>query len=301
MEKSDEIYEKYFESGRVLANALDKTKSIIKPGMKLIDICNFAENEILKHGAQLAFPLNIGINEIAAHYSSPINDKSTIPDECLVKLDLGASIDGFLTDSAITVNVGGNEELERFIIAAESALSSAIKEVRAGVRVNELGEIVEKVINKFNLKPIRNLSGHQMTQYNLHAGISVPNIKSNDMGSSYKFKDGDVFAIEPFSTDGMGAVYSGNKTYIYALMKKKSKNLPAHISRLLNRIWNERRKLPFSTRWYKDIPNHYIKQLLRMNILYKYPVLVEANGGKVAQAEHTIIVHNDSCTIITKN
>ncbi len=298
---SEEDKEKYFKAGKILAETLEKTKKLVKPGKKLLEISEFAENEIRRRGADLAFPLNIGINEIAAHYSSPIKDNKTIPDNCIVKLDLGASIDGFLTDSAISINVGGNEELEKFIIAAETALSSALKIIKAGVSIVKCGEIIEKIIKKFNLKPIRNLMGHQIKQYNLHAGISVPNVQKFSSEIDYKFKDGDVFALEPFTTDGAGLVYSGNATYIYSLIKKvKKRNLPAHIINILTRIWNERKKLPFSLRWYKDIPNHHIKQLLRMNILHKYPVLVEISGGKVAQAEHTILIHNDSCSIITQ-
>ena len=299
MEISEEDIEKYYKSGEILAKALKKTKTIVKPGKKVVDICNFAENEILSQGAHLAFPLNLGINEIAAHYSSNSNDNTVIPDEGLVKIDLGANIDGFLSDSAITINIDGNEKFEKFIIAAETSLLSAIKIIKAGVKISRVGEIVEKIINKFNLKPIRNLSGHQIKQYNLHAGISVPNI-AQTMDRDYKFKEGDVFALEPFTTDGAGLVYSGNKTYIYALSKKKGKNLPSHLTNIINDIWSARKKLPFSLRWYKDIPNRYFKQLIRMNLFDKYPVLIEAKNGKVAQAEHTILVHKDSCTILTK-
>jgi methionyl aminopeptidase len=299
MSLAEENVEKYYKSGKILAETLNKARNLVKPGKKVIDICEFAEKEILKNGADLAFPLNVGINEIAAHYTSPINDKTVIPKHGLVKLDLGASVDGFLSDSAITINIDNDERLEKYIIAAESALLEAIKNVKSGIRVEQLGELIEKVINKFDLKPISNLSGHQMKRYNLHAGVSVPNVKEHGYIDSYKFKEGDVFAIEPFTTGGSGAVHSSNDTYIYALIKR-AKKLPKHLSQIINKIWDDRRKLPFSLRWYDEYPPRYVKQILRRNLFYEYPVLIENNNGLVGQAEHTILVHQDSCTILTE-
>ncbi|MBD3230274.1 MAG: type II methionyl aminopeptidase [Candidatus Lokiarchaeota archaeon] len=298
----DEILEKYHKSGQILARALEKTKKYIKAGRKVINVCKFAENEILKTGADLAFPLNIGINDVAAHYTSPINDESIIPDDCLVKLDLGASVDGYLSDSALTVRIGDSENLENHIIAANESLSAAIKMIKEGVTVNDIGTVIENVISKYNLKPIKNLSGHQMQRFNLHSGVSVPNIKTKGFRNGYKFKKGDVFAVEPFTTEGGGAVYSGNNTYIYSLRKKSVKRLPAHLKGIIEKIWSKRRKLPFSLRWVKDmnIPIRFIKQLLRRNIFYKYPVLIEVENGVVAQAEHTLVVNKDSCTVFTQ-
>ncbi|MHA1249904.1 MAG: type II methionyl aminopeptidase [Candidatus Helarchaeota archaeon] len=297
---SDEIMEKYFKAGEILARVLRKTKEYIKPGKKLIDICEYAENQIRKNGAELAFPLNIGIDDVAAHYTSPIKDGTVIPENCLLKLDLGANIDGYLVDSAISLNIGDNEEYEKLIIAAESALSAAIKTIKSGVKVYKVGEIVEKVIKKFGFNPIRNLSGHKMRRYELHTGITVPNVKTQSMNSNYTFKEGDVFALEPFTTNGKGMVYSGKNVYIYALLKKSGKNLPAHIINIVNKIWSDRKRLPFSPRWYRDIPSYHLKQMERLKLVYRYPVLLEVSKGVVAQAEHTIIVNKDSSTILTQ-
>jgi len=297
-----ENLEKYRVAGKVLATALENSRTRVKPGAKLLDITRFIEDEMIRNkGFALSFPLNIGINEITAHYSCPFNDASIIPSEGLVKLDAGVQIDGFTTDMAISIQVG-TDKYQVLLDAAEAGLETAIKTIKAGVKVGEVGVTVEKTIQSYGVKPISNLSGHLMTQYQLHAGVSVPSVGVQDPSNAYRFKSGDIFALEPFTTasTAAGIVRDRTDAYIYALLKRKVRNLPPNILRLINRIWGERRSLPFSFRWYEVIPETLINRLLGEKIIHMFPVLVEASKQVVAQAEKTILVQNDGCEIITK-
>jgi len=298
----EESLEKYFAAGKVLASALENIGAHIEAGVKLLDITNVIEDQMIqKKGYTLAFPLNIGINEVTAHYSCPLNDTTEIPPQCLIKLDAGVQLDGFPTDMAITIQVG-TEEYQPLIDAANAGLETAIKTIKAGVKVGDVGIAVEKTIKSYGVKPINNLSGHLMTQYQLHAGVSVPSIQVEDPSNSYRFKIGDVFALEPFTTSSTSAGYviDRNDAYIFALTKHRTKNLPNNIVRFINRIWGERRSLPFSFRWYESIPEPIINRLVGQNLLHKYQVLVEASNQVVAQAEKTVLVQNDGCEIITR-
>ncbi len=296
-----EILEKYIEAGQVLASALEKAKEKVRPGISLIEITRFVEDDLIRNkGYSLAFPLNIGINETTAHYACPIDDKSVLPEEGIVKLDAGVQIDGYTTDMAVTVQFG-TDKYQSLLDAAEAGLSTAIKTIKAGVTVHQVGVAVEKTIRNYGARPISNLSGHMMTQFQLHAGVSVPSISVKDESAGYKFREGDIFALEPFTTPSSAAGYVKNArdAYIFALVKRKVKNMPSQVTRLINRIWGERRGLPFSLRWYQSIPATYLNRLKSQNVLNDYPVLVEASNQPVAQAEKTILVCKDGCEIIT--
>ncbi len=296
-----DVFEKFRKAGETLANALEKGKEKIKPGVKLLEITELIEDELIRNkGHFLAFPLNIGINEITAHYACPSEDATVFPDEGLVSLDAGIQVEGFATDMAVSTQFG-TEKYQVLIDAAEAGLETAIKTIKAGVMIREIGIAVEKTIRSYGVQPINNLSGHLMTQYELHAGISVPSVSTNDPSTSYRFKEGDIFALEPFATPSSAAGYvkNGVDVYIHALSKRKVKNLPNQTARWINRIWGERRGLPFSLRWYDPLPSAILNRLTSQGILHGYPVLIEASNQPVAQAEKTVIVRTDGCEIIT--
>ena len=300
----DDVYNKYKLAGRIIAEVFEDVKksNIVQPNARVIDIVDFIEEEIKKRGGKCAFPLNIDINEIAAHYTSPISDESLIPEPnergfLLVKLDGGVSIDGYLSDHAITINLG-SEKHDVYYEAARSALLKAIEAIKPGVKINSLGKIIEKEIKSFDLKPISNLSGHQLKQYNLHSGSTIPNVETSER-HSLSFQEGDVFAIEPFTTNGAGFVINQKNITIYSLNKSKIKNAPRPINDALSRIYKNNKFLPFSPRWFPKISEPILKRLIGLRAAHGYPVLIDAKKGPVAQAEHTIIVTRVGAEITT--
>ena len=250
------MIDSYLKAGKILSQIRKEASKMIKEGTLVLDLVEFVENETIKQGAGISFPCNVSINEVAAHYTSPLNDETMIYAGDLVKLDLGTEIDGYIADSAITVMAPGKNLDERFtqdeinlrqdiIEASAAGLDAAISTVRAGVTVGEIGAAVEEAINEYKLNPIANLTGHSLEQYNLHAGISVPNIDNHD---ETVLEEGQAVAIEPFATDGLGFVNDAPGTYIYSFLANKPFRLK-HTKNVLTNIKHNYPHLPFSGRW----------------------------------------------------
>ena len=296
----EEALEKFRRSGRILRETREEIKGFVREGMPIIEICEKVESLIREKGGKPAFPCNVSINEIAAHYTSPPNDKKTIPENSLVKVDIGVHVDGYVTDTATTINF--NPEYAPMVETAEKALEKAIENVRPNISTSKLGEIIEKTIKARGFKPISNLTGHQVGRYLVHAGTSIPNVSHLSFS---KIKLGKVYAIEPFVTfqDGVGRVKDGDEVTIFRFLKLKSVKNP-YAKQLLKYIFENFRTLPFAERWLQNtVPKKHFKEafreLLKSKALMGYPIFVEVSGKPVAQAEHTILVVEDGCEVLT--
>ena len=293
----------YFKAGKAISLALKKASEICKPGMNLLDFTNQVEQVILDAGCNFGFPLNVSLDSIAAHYSSPIGDTSVIPTHGLLKVDAGAHCNGFLADAAITINLGNDEGVyQTLCAAAKEALDTAISAFRPGHTMHEIGEIIYHIMEKYHVKPISNLGGHKLSQYNLHAGSFVPNIPQPE--NKTIIEEGDVYAIEPFSTNGFGGIKDGPEIYIYRYKKPRKKNINLADLRIQQQFKDNFHTLPFSPRWIDFIPiaqiNHVLKKFVSWEVLDYYPVLVERGHGIVAQFEHTVIVEHDGAVVTTQ-
>jgi len=297
---SGETFEKYQRAGEIAAKVRDEMKRIVHEDTLIIDVCDRAEDMIIKMGGKPAFPCNVSINEVAAHYSSPPGDERRIPKDSVVKIDIGVHVDGYIADTAATVCFNAN--YEGLVLAAEEALERAIKIIRPGLSISQFGSEVEKVVKNRGFKPVSNLTGHQVGRYLVHAGKSLPNVHHL---SIEKIRSGEVYAIEPFATlsDAAGRVESGSETYIFRFVKHKSlKNTDS--KDLLKYIVKNFKTLPFSERWLRSYMhrNWYRKafsELLSAKILMSYPFFIEVSGKLVAQAEHTVVVDEKEAIVIT--
>lgn len=297
----DAILEKYYKAGEIAAIARDKGVEKISPGTSLLEVVEYIESIIYENGAKPAFPVNIARNHIAAHFTPLSNDMNTFKEGDLVKIDVGAHIDGYIADTAITIEVKTNT-YESLCNAADKALENVINMIKPGVPLSDIGEKVEKTINSFGFKPIDNLTGHSMNRYRLHSGMSIPNVPS--LGLRKKPRVDDVIAIEPFATDGAGRVVSGKGSNIYIVNTGPHfRGLRDHRSKLhVNKIRKEFNSLPFAHRWCSKFFQNadvIIHRLNHLGLLHHYPQLIEQDKGMVAQKEHTVIITNDGCEITT--
>ena len=296
-----DIYEKYKLAGKIAADAREYGKSLIKPEASFLDIANKIESKILEKGAGLAFPVNISINELAAHYSPKHDDNKTLKKGDVVKLDIGTHIDGYIADTAITFEIENNN-YDEMIKASSDALDAAINHLKAGIALYEIGKTVQKTITDYGFKPIENLTGHSLQRYVLHAGMSIPNV--SDEIYSGKPKAGDVLAIEPFATNGAGRVVSGAGSNIY-LCKDSFKQIlirDRESKIIFEKIKNEFKTLPFAQRWFKKQFSYNemsLKKLSFIGLVKHYPQLVDAKKGIVTQKEHTVIIKDNGCEVIT--
>ena len=298
----DTIYEKYRHAGKIAAKARDYGAELVKEEVSILEVATKIESMILGNGGGLAFPVNISINEIAAHYSPRHDDTSSVFKKGdVVKLDLGAHIDGYIADTALTVEVGTNKYID-MIKAPRQALENAIGLLKANINLSDVGKSIEENITSYGYRSIDNLTGHSLERYNLHSGLSVPNV--SDKLNTCRPKPGDVFAIEPFATNGAGHVISGKSSNIYRYVKSDRSILirDSKTRFLANSINKKFNMLPFAERWCIDIlPNTDIslKKLLFAGCIKQYPQLVDAKDGVVTQAEHTVIIYEDGCEVTT--
>lgn len=287
---STDVYENYRAAGRISREALELGADAIKEGVRYREIVERVEHHIHESGASLAFPVNIAVNSVAAHFTPSVHDDLAFKRGDVVKLDVGAHVDGYIGDNAKTVEVGTTRHA-KLMEAAEQALGAAIRTVRAGVTVGEIGRVIEDQIRKYGFEPIRNLQGHSLEQYRLHAGLSIPNFHTKN---NTKLKSGQVIAIEPFVTDGEGYVTDAGLSNIYRVAKK---------SVMTRQLYNAFRNLPFAESWmywlYGEETYRKLSFLMKRRMITPYFKLVEVKGGIVAQAEHTVYVTDDGCEILT--
>ncbi len=287
-----EIVTKYTTAGKILARVRKETAKQVHVGASLLDVANFGENMIRTEGGEPAFPINISCNEEAAHATPKIEDTNVFGED-MVKLDIGVHIDGYIADTAITVDLSGHPEL---VDAAEAALEAAIQAIHAGINTAELGVIINDTITGFGYKPVANLTGHGLAQYMQHVPPTIPNIP---IDSGVVLEVGQVVAIEPFATDGRGYVSEGAGTEIYN--KVGSKPIRASAARAIMKEIEPFKTLPFAKRWLNSKHLEFaMLQLEKNGNISSYPILKEETGKLVSQAEHTLIVEEDGCTVITR-
>ena len=292
--------EDYLKAGSIAGEVRENVRKTDWIGSTLAEICDYVESEINKRGAKCAFPVNTSLNEIAAHYTAEPNDPKTVSDTDLVKIDLGAQINGYIADTAVTVNY--DPQYDQMVQTAEDALQNAMSMIKSGVKSKDVGRTIQKTIQDMGFKPIANLSGHSLDQYTIHAGKTVPNMWTI---GSFSFSENEAFACEPFVTtkNALGFVRNGKTKNIFGLVSRK-KTKDEEADRMTDYIWNNFNMLPFALRWLlkeweEKEARRLLEILVKKKVVHAYAILVEANGKTVAQAEHTFIPTQNGVTITT--
>jgi len=290
----------YIVAGKIASEVRENARRKNHIGSTLEEICNSIEKEIHNKGGKCAFPVNVSLNDIAAHYTAEPNDETIIKDTDLLKIDLGVQINGFIADTAVTVCY--DPKYDFLVQAAESALKEAISIIRVGTKSSAVGKIIENTTKQMGGIPIANLSGHSLEQYTIHAGKSVPNIWSI---GSFSFQSTEAYACEPFVTtlEGSGFVREGKIRNIFSLVTRK-RTKEEEPNKLIEYLWQKFNMLPFALRWL--MPEYdekkartLLEKLIQNKIVRSYPILVEANNQRVAQAEHTFIPQDNGITVTT--
>lgn len=284
---SKEEIQDYKKAGEIAKQVKQFARALIKPNMKLLEIAEKIESKIVELGGEIAFPVNLGINDIAAHYT-PSYDDSTLATG-LLKVDIGIHVNGCIADTAFSLDLENSEENKKLIEASEKALEAAKKTLKSGVSLGEIGKAIQDAIAKYKFSPIRNLCGHELAQFHVHAGLTIPNY---DNGNETEIEPG-AYAIEPFTTPGEGVVYDSKPSGIYNLIGRKAIRDPL-AREIINFIEEEYETLPFCSRWiFKKFGQRCFRSLTLLEqsgILHQYDTLVEKSHSKVAQSEDTVIV-----------
>ncbi|MEK6843603.1 MAG: type II methionyl aminopeptidase [Candidatus Micrarchaeota archaeon] len=288
--------DKYLEASQIAKKIMKYGRELVKKETGYLKIASSIEEETKKLGAKPAFPVNISVNGIAAHDTPELNDTREVKPTDLVKVDFGAMIEGFCIDTAFSYSP--NNAHAKLIEAAEMALQNALSVVKAGVSTKAIGKEIETTIKQYGYLPVENLCGHSLEEYNLHAGVEIPNVERG----GHILKEGEVFAIEPFASTGAGRVNDGDYCQIWSLNPQSNLNVRLPKSReLLGTVAESYMTMPFAARWIKNQSMLFLslRDLEKQGALESYPVLKEAKKDAfVSQAETTLIVEENGAKIL---
>ncbi|MDP4012645.1 MAG: type II methionyl aminopeptidase [Candidatus Nanoarchaeia archaeon] len=283
----------YIEAGKISEKAREYGKKLIKEGAKARDVANAVEAKIIELGGKPSFPVDISINGMAAHACPGPEDETIFQKGDLVKLDMGAHVNGKVTDTAVTVEVSTNN-WEKLIEASAKALENAEKLLKPGVKINEIGKVISETIKSYGYKPIINLNGHGIGEYEVHTKPTIPNY---DNGDTTELKEGQTIAIEPFATVGVGLVKEGKPSGIYEILNLRPTRSQA-ARKVLEFIQKNYQTLPFCTRWLSKIPGYKfaLRTLEQEKIIYQFAELPEKSNGITSQAEHSFMIGHGRLT-----
>ncbi len=282
-----EIIKLHQKAGSIAHHALRNGAKLIKVGASMREVLDSIEKEIKSKGAGIAFPAQIALNNTAAHFCPDDEEDIIFKEGDIAKLDIGAHINGFVADTALTVNLGNHDDLTR---ASKEALAAALKLIRPGITLGEIGKTIQETINSFDLRPIRNLSGHGLGQYVIHDKPSIPNVATGD---KTELKEGMSIAIEPFATNGAGEIYESVNPTLFSLIQPKPTR--SMITREVSKTILTFKGLPFTTRWLSRIHGigkvrFALREMQQNGSVIAHPPLLELKKGLVSQHEHSLIV-----------
>jgi methionyl aminopeptidase len=291
----DEDIRRFREAGRIAARARDFGLSLIEPGASHLEVSMAIEEEIRRLGGEPAFPAQISLNHVAAHYCATPRDPLRFKEGDMAKLDVGVHVNGYVGDTAATKNLGGPNLL---VEASCQALERAINIISPGMPISEVGHVINATIASMGFKPVSNLTGHAVGIYQVHGPPQIPNIP--DRGRA-RFVKGQVLAIEPFATTGRGVVTEKGQAEIFSVtgklrMKKGMDHEVFEAIAAYNGLPFGRRNL--AEHHPLDVVNPTLKALQKRGGLHGYPPLCEDEGVYISQAEHTIYV-GDTVEILT--
>lgn len=288
--------DKYNRASEVHKEAMEIAEDMVEQGTKALEIANSAEEYIRKQdNCGIAFPINLSFDGEAAHRTPSQDDETVVEKDSLVCIDIGVHCDGYIVDAAKTVDVSGDNT--GLIEATNDALAEAIENIEAGVDISDIGSIVSSELQENGYRPIRNLNGHGLKRYNLHADPTVYNTSGM---RSRKFQEGEIIAIEPFGSTGSGKVSKMGSPQIYQYENDKSIR-DRRARKLGEKIKLNYPKLPFAKRWIDSRNLDYsLRKLISEDIVKEHDVL-GIRDGLIAQSEHTVLVEENGCRVLSSH
>ncbi len=288
----------YRKAGRIASECREWAKLNIRPGVSIRHVLETVETMIRERGAAPGFPAQSSRNSIAAHYCSSPEDEQQYAEGDCVKVDIGVHVDGYVADTAASVDLSSDKRWTPLVEAARSALAAAIATVGDGVPVGEIGGAIERTILKAGYQPVRNLTGHGLGRWKVHTPPQIPNYA--ERGGGVLRKD-TVFAIEPFACNGKGMIREAGKAEVFMMVRPpmRAKGLDREVLKAIE-SW---RGLPIARRYFGELDRTAVEdtlqKLARQGSLVRYPPLVEEDGVMVAQYEHSLYLSPEGVEILT--
>ncbi len=285
-------------AGKIASECREWARQRIQPGTRVRDVLEGVESLIRERGAQPGFPAQSSRNSIAAHYCSSPDDELTYEADDCVKVDIGVHVDGYIADTAASVDLSADGRWQKLVQASKDALAAAIAVVGDGVLVGEVGAAIERTILASGYEPVRNLTGHGLARWKVHTAPQIPNYGER---SHTRLKTGMVIAIEPFACTGRGFIRERGKAEVFMMVgpPRKAKGLDRDLLRAIEG-W---RGLPIARRYFREFDPELVEdtlgKLARQGALVRYPPLVEEEGVMVSQCEHSLYLGAEGVEILT--
>jgi methionyl aminopeptidase len=285
-------------AGRIASECREWAKQNVRPGVRVAWVLETVERMIRERGAEPGFPAQSSRNHVAAHYCSPPGDELEYREGDCVKVDFGVHVDGYVADTAASIDLSTDRRWTRLIQASEAALAAAIATVGIDVPVGDVGAAIERAITGMGFQPVRNLTGHGLGRWKVHTPPQIPNYA--ERGSS-RFRKDSVFAIEPFACTGRGYIKERGKAEVFMMVGPplSAKGLDRDVLKAID-AW---RGLPIARRYFQHLDaikvEEAITKLTKQGALMRYPPLVEEEGVMVAQTEHSLYLGPDGVEILT--
>lgn len=286
------------KAGRIASECREWARTAIQPGVKVREILETIEEMIYERGAAPGFPAQSSRNHVAAHYCSAPGDDLKYEEGDCVKVDMGVHIDGYIADTACSVDLSEDGRWTPLVTASADALKAAIATIADGVPVGEIGRVIEKTIMAAGYEPVRNLTGHGLAQWKVHTAPQIPNFGE---GGGGRLRTGMVFAIEPFACTGRGMIKEAGKSEVFMMVRppRKAKGLDRDVLRAIE-SW---KGLPIARRYFTELDQEALEdtfaRLARQGSLMRYPPLVEREGVMVSQTEHSMYLGPDGVEVLT--
>lgn len=286
------------KAGRIASECREWARQNIKPGVTIRHVLETIEDRIRERGAQPGFPAQSSRNYIAAHYCSSPEDEQAYAEGDCVKVDIGVHVDGYIADTAASVDLSSDGRWTPLVDASRRALDAAIATVKDGVQVSDIGAAIERTILAAGFQPVRNLTGHGLGRWKVHTAPQIPNYAERGSGT---LRAGMIFAIEPFASTGRGYIREAGKAEVFMMVRPpaKAKALDRDVLKAIE-AW---RGLPIARRYFRHLDRDAVEdaftKLARQGSLVRYPPLIEDEGVMVAQHEHSIYLTEDSVEILT--
>jgi len=288
-------FQDYCKAGEIAGKIREKIKEFVKPGMKLIEIAEEVDKQIEKNNVKPAFPVNLSLNEIAAHYTPSIGDETKA--EGILKIDFGVEINGYIADLAFTIDLTRDKVYREIIELNNEILMKTLESLDYNSNVSDVGNKLGSLLKEKNFNIIKNLTGHSLGKNQIHSDLSIPNIPNKDKTELRE----KAIAIEPFLTTGVGEVIEGKPSEIFMLINKKNVR-NSESKKILEFVEREYNTKPFCKRWLDKAgfkTNFSLKLLVKEGALYNFPVLVETSKSPVSQAEETIVFFDGKKKVTT--
>ncbi|KAJ5113606.1 methionine aminopeptidase 2 [Penicillium angulare] len=291
--------------------SLTKVADDIDEGVRaLLDNPGLETGSCLVSG--LGFPTGLAVNNCVAHWTPTPGQKDVILQQSdVMKVDFGVHINGWIVDSAFTMSF--DPTYDNLLAAVKDATNTGIKNAGVDVRISDISAAIQETMESYEVeingktypvKPVRDISGHNIKQYQIHGGKSIPFVKTK---TQTKMEEGEVFAIETFGSTGRGHTRDGLGVYGYGKSYDAPKRVvtPLSSARSLYKTINDNfGTIVFARRYLERLGvDRYLagmNSLVSQGVVDRYPPLMDIEGSYSAQFEHTILLGESSKEVISR-